>query len=746
MRRKPGRPAEDQGRENGPAPTAVLRLSPRLAWCWIVGISLLIVQRPISAPDLWWHLARGRAVAEGVVAPARHLLTLDAAGEADWLGGAPFYAIWRAGGVHALAGLPLLSALAFCMVLARRADGHRSGWPILILPPALAVMRGNLEPIPELFDLCGMIAIWHVLQNSRSVRRRTFAVMAVLAVWSNLGPRPVWGLLLLLLFSPPGVLDGKLLTAALLGGSLNPRGVFAWRDAIILFAPAAWTDLSEHADPAWHPLTSPIPWDNSLAAFSLLWPLCVGRSLSRKPGAVQFARWSAPLLGTIACPANLPASALWLVLDSLAPPGIRGDMGAVSGGLRSGAPCDPAQQTRPRRFPAVNRGLDLAAAGLVLALAFLDAAGVGAAQQPRLGWGVVHAIDPRLMDVEALESSAAPRIGWSPDGRSTGVAVWTGAARMCDHPRRALLGGRWGKHADLINDFLADRRARYRREDGSWGGRLQQLSDWEVQVLFVPMEDHRMHRALIHTSWQAADLDSPTVPRVSAGDLSHAQVVADVLRQQALVEAGPWQPTIEIYDRAGWHWDVPERLGLGPPPCPAIRQSQFFRGLGIPMASLRALLPIRRRGGERRLLSEWGACQSALAWQERETFGDASRFRILVLQRSSPPEGLPEWASEARTEDWPEVAEWKTAVDEYIAGRVREALEELPQSDAQSVYAAAMLHLELGETKQARALLERIRRLEPDAAASIAAEYWISRMGALDASESAPLSNAGEPS
>src|SRR5690606_13479479 len=115
-----------------------------------------------------------------------------------------------------------------------------------------------------------------------------------------------------------------------------------------------------------------------------------------------------------------------------------------------------------------------------------------------------------------------------------GVVAWVDAnIRPVDHPERALLGGRWQLHANLIYDFVGEHRARYRRDDGSWGGFVEQLAQWDVDLLFLPAEDRLLHAAFLGTLYQPADLDSPTVPYVPGDRPEFGPVILEVMRQRA---------------------------------------------------------------------------------------------------------------------------------------------------------------------------------------------------------------------
>lgn len=193
------------------------------------------------------------------------------------------------------------------------------------------------------------------------------------------------------------------------------------------------------------------------------------------------------------------------------------------------------------------------------------------------------------------------------------------------------------------------------------------------------------------------------------------------MRQQEFVESGPWRPAPLGRNGHGWRYDAGNLVGLGPSPEPAIRQSQLFRSMRIPLASLRVLLPVRRRTRHRHLQDAFRACQNDLVDQERIKFGRASEFRRLVADALADRDEARPRARHVATKTGP----WKRTVELYLNGRLAEAIEALPRNNPQQRYAAAMLWLELGETEHARAEFERISRTSRGTVPAIAADYWL---------------------
>jgi hypothetical protein len=679
---------------------------------WAVGVTLLVVLRPLSDQDLWWHLARGRAVVAGTLSPSQSLLTLDRAAEADWLGGVPFYLLWTLGGEAALACVPLLAAVGLLWFVGRRMSFVPWAAAVLGLPLALLVVRDGLQPVPHLFDLCGLVAVWALLQSKPWERGRWLAVGLVFCLWANLSAGVLYGLLLLPLFAPPARSVWKLVVAALVGGALTPRGLLTWRDAVVLFVPRAFAGPVESVPANWNGLLADGLIDSASIAFLLLWGGWVIVRLRSQRDLVVVARLAVPLMLVLLNRSHLPLAGLWVVLDWLSSP-----------------------STVPPSVVMPGRWLQAALTVTMLAAVLVEATGEGPGECRRLGWGIAQELDHRLLDVATLNIDDEHAAAWAAEARSAGVVVWVGGGvRLIDHPQRALLAGRWPLHAALRQDLLGAHRAAYRRADGGWGGFVRRLSEWNISLMFVPVEDVPLNRALTETPWRPVDLDSPTVPYASTDDEFFARPIVEALRQEGFVEAGPWQPTIDVYDSGGWRLDFAAWLGIGPQPAPAIRQSQLFRARDLPTASLRALLPVRQQSRSRRLQDEFRLCQEKLAYQEWVTFGDASLFRKRVVQSLTGDQRSPSqapWRQIDLRSAPPSLDAWDASLREYNAGRVREAIAALPLQTDEEHYAAAMMWLELGELQPARAQLQPLKGATSAPFLLIAAEYWISQMASF---------------
>lgn len=724
-------------------------MSSRLVVGWALGVTVLLVQRPLTSPNFWWDLARGREVVSGTFSPARELLSLEIFREADWCSGLPFYLAWTLGGLHLLAAVPLLTALILLKLFWKRLEGGTSSPSFfLLLPCFLWAARDGFQPGPQLVNLLGMIAVWRIAGTSIDDQQRTFWTFGTFLLWSNFGTGPVWGLLWLLfsawdsspvvLETPPSKKHQKIgqyrltrsnvIGAAFLGGLFTPRGLWTWRDSILLLAPPSYPALPQELIMGLSEVFLQEGWSLSKLAFAAFWGgvtvMKFARLWSMSTGERKFAlffnssqfwltvlRSTFPMIAVLLSPQNIPLSAVWVLLDH----------------FRAIPPLTDVKSATHQReqFPGRRSYIAPGLATIMLIAAGVDASGSAWFCSERLGWGLSADLDLRLLDSEILWTSAEPLVGWAPDGRSVGIGSWLdGRLQMADHPQRAYLGGRLHVHAALTADLLGAHRARYRREDGTWGGWVRQLADWNVGVLFIPARMQRLHQELSKSPWQPIDLDSPVIPYGSSENPQFSRIIVETIQQQGFVEFGPWQPTDQIYDSQGWRFDVIEMLGGGIAPTAAIRQSQFFRSINIPFASLRALLPVRNGSPSTLLLDELRSCQIDVAYQEWMTFGESSLFRQLVIDSLTPDH-------EANSHPWLLPQDdvnidgfWQSCIEFYLQGELVKAIESLPQETAQQRYATAMLFLELGDSQRAYIKLDEILAAPEDHSLEIAAEYW----------------------
>ena len=86
----------------------------------------------------------------GALRPAQHLLALDHASEASWLGGVPFFGLWSAGGIFALAAVPLIAALLLTRQIRRAAPRNAGALAAVFLAPLIVLAaEQSMTAIPH---------------------------------------------------------------------------------------------------------------------------------------------------------------------------------------------------------------------------------------------------------------------------------------------------------------------------------------------------------------------------------------------------------------------------------------------------------------------------------------------------------------------------------------------------------------------------------------------------------------------
>lgn len=712
-----------------------------------MSVPLLITLRPVNTANIWWDLSRGREVLSGSIAPSSALLSLDAHYEADWLSGLPFYFLWLIGGVLMLAAVPVVAAIVLGQYSQRKFSRQDNSLNLLFfLPLLLWSARDGLQPTSQLFDIAGMLVLVEIVRSKISQRAKGICIFLTFLVWANIGPSPIWGLILLTLFSELAGDAGRVetnlkrispqtpsstfrpralrwLLLACLGGMLTPRGILTWRDSLILFSPQSFSNIELFKEQLWQGAWLQSSWSISEWAFLILWCgwgflkiLSLRKNIAQnEAGKLRFSMnsWQSvlivlfPLLAATLSQKNIPLSGIWILIDLIHHPI---EMNSV-------------RNQEPKWIGKINLGV----ASLIVIAGVADAAGYGIDSHRRLGWGIARELDSRLFDGRLVYSSDQQINAWAPDGRSVGIVTWLdGNVQMVDHPQRALLGNRIESSTMLVKDLKGAHRAQYRRDNGSWGGWVRQLSDWEVSMIVIPFQMESVISELMRSPWQQVDLDSPGVPFISTNEPDYASYILEVGQQQGFVEFGPWRPTLDIYDGLGWRYDICELAGARTDPAPAIIQSKIFRAMNIPMTSLRALLPVRRGKLHGPLLDEFLACQVELAYQEWSSYGEASLFRRNIINTLSDSPGTRElpWMK-LNTE---EASLNSTARDRciayYLSGEISQAINALSGDSSSECFSRAMLQLELGETEPVLKELEQILQNKENDSLSIAATFW----------------------
>lgn len=186
-------------RESRPAPPAPGALPLRHPGVWIAALvaalSLVVsTSFPIGDPDVWQHLAVGRAIVSLGHVPAEHLWTwpsYDAPGVTpSWAFRVLIWLCWRIAevpGLFAWRWLTTLLAFGFAWAAARRM-GARGLTPLVVIVLCGLVYRQRAQVRPETLVAVLMAAQIWLLAATRERRPRSAEVVALVAIawlWAN---------------------------------------------------------------------------------------------------------------------------------------------------------------------------------------------------------------------------------------------------------------------------------------------------------------------------------------------------------------------------------------------------------------------------------------------------------------------------------------------------------------------------------------------------------------------------------
>jgi hypothetical protein len=211
---------------------------------------------PIFNPDLGWHLAAGRFIAESGRVPRADFLSWSQAGrpwiDFEWGAQLVFHVLDRLGGLPALWVFKTLSFFGVSLMLTAmlRQWEFPAAWIGFALPPFAIALFPMSDIRPEVFSLLLFMAQFWVLERRRLGLRRAgwkaelAGHVAAYAVWANLHAGFVTGLALCVLYGAAEAYrrrerptaDSPLAWAAagVFGTCLNPYG------------PAVYTVFLEH--------------------------------------------------------------------------------------------------------------------------------------------------------------------------------------------------------------------------------------------------------------------------------------------------------------------------------------------------------------------------------------------------------------------------------------------------------------------------------------------------------------------
>lgn len=211
---------------------------------------VLAVTFRLQDPDMWQHLAVGRAIWVGHSVPVRQVWSWPTYGAIDtttsyaWLFRALLWPVWHAAGLPGLVVWRWVTALAtfVLLALAGRALGARGAAPYVVLVLAALVYRTRVQVRPE--TLAGVLfaaTLWLLARRRREPvpgRAADVALVILVWLWANVHVSWVLGAALIGVHAlveawprrrptgPRAPRLGIVLAASVAAAFLNPRG---WR-------------------------------------------------------------------------------------------------------------------------------------------------------------------------------------------------------------------------------------------------------------------------------------------------------------------------------------------------------------------------------------------------------------------------------------------------------------------------------------------------------------------------------------
>ncbi|WP_442508499.1 hypothetical protein SH528x_000024 [Novipirellula sp. SH528] len=641
---------------SGKSPPAknAFRFAYGVQWLAIASLAVVFAFQPFSADDFWWQLSRGREVTSGSITPSQSLLSLETAADADWLGGLPIFAIYQFLGGHGLMLCRvLLVAGCLAWVLApRQSRGFVRPLAWFVVTLAMIALARRIDFTPAMFDCIAIVVLVGLLHrkpveaDSSSIVRRNYAVGMVTAaglflVWSNMSPAILAGLIGWLAFSTaaslvadPGHRSNWILAVLMLaGGSINPRGVFAWTDSLASIVPVWRNPAALFTGTPWQPLFEGLT-DQAAILFLLLTAIWVVRqafSRRRMPRGLFCFAWMQWLAWSSL--QNVSLATTWLAADMLMSWHRNGQYRISNLGL-------PQSQRIGFLATAMGVAVALPLSGLV----------------STMGWGIDASLDNRMLR-RSLQQTRPYGTAFADNTRSGGMLAWeipqlrelTGgndsdALRLQDVALRAVIAGRYAEHRRMIDDLRQQRLMSYWLSDGSQGGYWLPLERHETTLLVVSNRDTELIRGLEPSIWKPLSLDSPVIPYAAAGDEHYASQMVQTLTNREIVEFQNWQysfpsSTGSLFDRDRWGF-TPVIVAADQ----AYRQAEVFRGMGLRYAALRVLFAGRQAFPDSvPLACSMTRCQAELADAEIIAAGAPSWFRYfaasepLASDDCSPP-------------------------------------------------------------------------------------------------------------
>lgn len=195
-----------------PVPNKTISARGRSGYLWwqalSVVVGLFLVTYPLFDPDLYWHLANGRAMVETKQIVNEEIFSYTHRGQPfvnhEWLAQVIFFLFWRYGGVIGLYVVKAAVVSSICVLVHHTAyktcRNSRAAGGLTALAILAGVDRYHVRP--ELFSLLGTALLVYILNTYNSAPRMRFLLWAIpvlFLVWDCLHGAIV-GTVLLLVF------------------------------------------------------------------------------------------------------------------------------------------------------------------------------------------------------------------------------------------------------------------------------------------------------------------------------------------------------------------------------------------------------------------------------------------------------------------------------------------------------------------------------------------------------------------
>ena len=675
--------------------------------------------RPLTNPDLWWQLSRGRAVVDGQFTPSRFLLAGDLLSEADWLGGVPFFLLHLFGGVSGLMFVKFAATAGLAIWCWKRGSRLPGSIRLVTTASLIVAVQSACGPTSQLWDVCGLVVATSLFGESRgeSILRRSLGVGVLTCVWSNLAPLSIliflpWAAEFLRRLEPTkdchaSGIHWPLFWAAVLGCCLTPRGPLGLWDSARLLAPWLVASSAVLSQTSWQPMWHS-PNGGLILGWSLLTTLTViGLTRTRIATRSEWVLFVLVQSVGVWCAPNAPVLAIWLAYRTIK--------------IWEGNAIELTS--------SLSRDLSIWGIRLTcLGVGVLASLGAWPFSESRLGWGLGRQLEDREL-AAAFGANVGHGTAHCPDVLSAGALSWSEVPHVRPYlvPQRALLNGVLRDEVLLTRELEVGWLQRHQRTDRTPGGWWLTLHSRQTVLILASRERTALIRGLEQTLWKPLSLDSPVIPFAMAGDPQLTPQIVRVLTQRELVDRGAWQ--FQVAETAG-----NDRLldGIGlltgwPDTNVILRQAAALRAMNLPQAAMRVLVPILRwRSVDGRIHKEVVACQIELAERSQLTCGQSDEFRQAALNRliSSGPRRLPAMpGSPAATEAHHDSPPWRQAVKLYLRGEPAAAAELLRGDDPAMMSARASLTWEAGFPAEAREIWTALAQRFPNSRQALVSRH-----------------------